>query len=140
MKWSDVHMRVVVGRGTHYVFMHMEDFPDVADICVRLTALALGINRRDEAIGIGSDDHDIMVKLAVLFHTLAGARGRIEWRAAQVKEKMHDVNPEEYPNAPSWKDALHKNLADIDVCDFDKDAEGGESDPKSDSESDESDE
>ncbi len=140
LNWRDVHMRVVVGRGTHYVFMHLEDFPDVADICVRLTAIALGIDRRDEAIGIGSDDHQTMVKLAVLFHTLAGARGRIEWRATRVKKKLHDVNPEEYPNAPSWKDALHGNLADIDVCDFEDDAEGGESDPESDWESYESDE
>jgi len=140
LQWSDVHMRVVVGRGPHYVFMHLEDFPDVADICVRLTAIALGINRRDESIGIGSDDHQTLVKLAVLFHTLAGARGRIEWRATRVKKQLHDVNPEKYPNAPSWNDALHGSLADIDVGDFEADAEGGESDPESDWASNESDE
>ena len=140
MRWRDVRERVVIGRGTHYVFMHLKDFREVAKVCVNLTAIALGINRRDEAVGIGNEDHDIMVRLAVLFHTLAGAKGRREWRAARINKELHDINPEDHPNAPPWQDALHGNLADINVGDFDDDAEGGESDPESDSESSESDE
>ena len=135
MRWRDVRERVVIGRGTHYVFMHLKDFREVAKVCVNLTAIALGINRRDEAVGIGNEDHDIMVRLAVLFHTLAGAKGRREWRAARINKELHDINPEDHPNAPPWQDALHGNLADINVGDFDDDAEGGESDPESDSES-----
>ena len=137
VEWFAARDRVVVGRGLHYVFMHLQDYPDVARICIRLTAIALGIDRMDEAIGIGSEDHATMVKLATMFHTLAGGRGRNIWKAAQVNEALHLLDPDEHPPARNWEEVYQVDLAALDYGDFDDMAAAGD---ESDSESYESDE
>lgn len=137
VEWFAARDRVVVGRGLHYVFMHLRDYPDVARICKTLTAIALGIDRSDEAIGIGSEDHATMVKLATMFHTLAGGRGRNIWKAAQVNEALHILDPDEHPPARNWEDVYQVDLAALDYGDFDDMAAAG---VESDTESGESDE
>ena len=116
MEWYGVHDRIVVGRGLHYVFMHLQEYEDVAEICLRLTVIALGINRKDEDIGIGSENHAIMIKIAFMFHTLAGALGRAMWKEAQIDAALNNPDVNQLP--PDWNQRLKGWVGVIDLDDF----------------------
>ena len=116
MEWYGVHDRIVVGRGLHYVFMHLQEYKDVAEICLRLTVIALGINRKDEDIGIGSENHAIMIKIAFMFHTLAGALGRAMWKEAQIDAALNNPDVNQLP--PDWNQRLKGWVGVIDLDDF----------------------
>ena len=86
MEWSEaVYKQVVVGRGLHYVFMHISDYPLASDMCKRLTCHALSANKT----AFGDEDVKVLLKLCLLFHDLAGAKGRVDF-VRKLKDAMLD--------------------------------------------------
>ena len=113
MKWADaVPGKVSVGRGLHYVFMHIVGDPEAAIMCKKLTAYALGIFKDDRDLVIGTENANVLVKLAFMLHNLMGAKARRNLIKTLIEEKLKELekDPPDYSEMAS-------NLAKIDIPD-----------------------
>ena len=107
--------RIVVGRGLHYVFMHLR-YTWAAKMCKKLTALALGCHNPDQ--DIGADDINVIKQLAFMMHILAGGKNRLKFIKTVIAKLKEDAAEDDVSKLPDHTSELLANLAKIDLPDF----------------------
>ena len=116
IEWlKQVRERIVVGRGLHYVFMHLR-YTWAAKMCKKLTALALGCHNPDQ--DIGADDINVIKQLAFMMHTLAGGKNRLKFIKTVIAKLKEDAAEDDVSKLPDHTSELLANLAKIDLPDF----------------------
>ncbi|ACO64870.1 predicted protein [Micromonas commoda] len=114
MKWTDVVSgNVSVGRGLHYVFMHIVGYPEAAKMCKKLTAYALGVFKDDRDLVIGREDAKVLVNLAFMLHNFVGAKARRDFINILIDAKLKlDVSKQQ-----DYRSEMSSNLVNINVPD-----------------------